>query len=121
MKDTPKSSVRDYLEWIRQLDTTVESPERPEKLPGTIMTLNIRHGGGNRVQGILDAVSTHDPDVLILTEFRENKKCPGTTQGAISSGICVYGISLHHTTGQYGLYRCQAAFRGDYVSAFGRI
>jgi exonuclease III len=38
-----------------------------------IMTFNIRQGGGDRSESILDSISDHDPDVLALTEFRENK------------------------------------------------
>lgn len=38
-----------------------------------VMTFNIRQGGGDRNEVIMDSISSHDPDVLVLTEFRENK------------------------------------------------
>ncbi len=38
-----------------------------------IMTFNIRQGGGNRFDSIINSIKTHNPDVLVLTEFRENK------------------------------------------------
>lgn len=37
-----------------------------------IMTFNIRHGGGTRVDRILDSVFKHDPDTVVFTEYREN-------------------------------------------------
>jgi exodeoxyribonuclease III len=38
-----------------------------------VMTFNIRQGGGDRKERIIDSISCHDPDILVLTEFRENK------------------------------------------------
>ena len=38
-----------------------------------ILTWNIRHGGGTRVTAILDVLSGHSPDVIVLTEFRNNE------------------------------------------------
>ena len=38
-----------------------------------IMGFNIRQGGGNRVESIIKTIEGHNPDVLVLTEFRENK------------------------------------------------
>jgi exonuclease III len=38
-----------------------------------ILTLNIRHGGGNRVKGIIARIANHNADTIVLTEFRENK------------------------------------------------
>jgi exodeoxyribonuclease-3 len=37
-----------------------------------LVTLNIQHGGGKRVPGILDYLSPQNADVIVLTEFREN-------------------------------------------------
>jgi len=38
-----------------------------------IMTLNIRNGGGvHRLDGITRRIEIHSPDVLVLTEYREN-------------------------------------------------
>jgi exodeoxyribonuclease-3 len=34
---------------------------------------NIRHGGGTRVNEIVKSIRRHDPDLVLLTEFRENK------------------------------------------------
>ena len=36
-------------------------------------TFNIRHGGGTRVTQIIESISAHNPDYLLLTEFRNNK------------------------------------------------
>jgi exodeoxyribonuclease III len=37
-----------------------------------ILTLNIRHGGGKRVDRIVGFIRELDPDVLVLTEYRAN-------------------------------------------------
>ena len=39
-----------------------------------IETFNIRHGGGPRVSSILKSIEKHDPDIVLLTEFRNNVK-----------------------------------------------
>jgi exodeoxyribonuclease III len=36
------------------------------------VAFNIRHGGGSRIERIQDVIARHDPDVLILPEFRNN-------------------------------------------------
>ena len=38
-----------------------------------ILTLNIRHGGGNRVNTIMSRLMNQDADILVVTEFRENR------------------------------------------------
>lgn len=38
-----------------------------------IMTFNIRAGGGERCGRIIESIQKHDPDTVVLTEFRENK------------------------------------------------
>ena len=52
------------------------SPNRQsEKI--TIMEWNIRHGGSTgRLSGIIDSIRHHDPDILVLTEFRKNSLEP---------------------------------------------
>ena len=37
-----------------------------------IATLNIRHGGGNRVQNIVSFIHKLSPDCILLTEYRNN-------------------------------------------------
>ena len=37
------------------------------------MTLNILSGGGKRIDKISKYIETHDPDVLIISEFRLGK------------------------------------------------
>lgn len=37
-----------------------------------IATLNIRHGGGKRTSSLLEHISRIDPDILVLTEFRND-------------------------------------------------
>lgn len=34
---------------------------------------NIRHGGGSRVAKIIESIQQHDPDLVLLTEFRQNR------------------------------------------------
>jgi exodeoxyribonuclease III len=36
------------------------------------VAFNIRHGGGSRVEKIQRVITSHNPDVLILSEFRNN-------------------------------------------------
>ncbi len=38
-----------------------------------ILTFNIQHGGGTRILKILDSILNHNPDTIVLTEFRQNK------------------------------------------------
>lgn len=39
-----------------------------------ILTWNLRHGGGNRIEKILNALSKHaDSNIIVLTEFRNNE------------------------------------------------
>ena len=40
------------------------------------MCWNIRHGGGSRIEQIYAAIKSHRPDIVVLTEYREN--APGT-------------------------------------------
>ena len=35
-----------------------------------VYTLNLRAGGGTRLAGVMASIKRHDPDVLVLTEFR---------------------------------------------------
>jgi exodeoxyribonuclease-3 len=39
---------------------------------GRVITWNIKHGGGQRVDRILASVLAHEPQTVVLTEFREN-------------------------------------------------
>jgi len=40
----------------------------------SIVAWNIRQGGGSRVDGILSAILTESPDILVLSEFRNNDR-----------------------------------------------
>lgn len=40
-----------------------------------LLAWNIQHGGGSRLPQIVDVIIAHDPDVIVLTEFRTR---PGT-------------------------------------------
>ncbi len=37
-----------------------------------LLCWNIRHGGGARTHAITDAITGHQPDIVVLTEFRHN-------------------------------------------------
>ena len=37
-----------------------------------IITFNIRHGWGNRIDSILSYILKHNPDIAVITEFRNN-------------------------------------------------
>jgi hypothetical protein len=37
-----------------------------------VVAFNIRHGGGSRIGRIEEVVASHEPDILILPEFRNN-------------------------------------------------
>ena len=52
-----------------------------------IVTLNIRHGGGRRIPGILDYLRSLDADALVLTEFRENSNAPALRTGLAEAGL----------------------------------
>lgn len=41
-----------------------------------IVTLNIQHGGGKRVSKIIDYIRSLQPDLIVLTEYRENANAP---------------------------------------------
>ncbi len=38
-----------------------------------LVTLNIQHGGGNRISAILEYLQSQNADVIVLTEFRANR------------------------------------------------
>jgi exonuclease III len=38
-----------------------------------ILTLNIRHGGGNRIPKLLSRITSYSADIIVLTEFRNNR------------------------------------------------
>lgn len=49
------------------------SSENRQNEKVTIMEWNIRHGGSReRLNGIIETVRHHNPDILVLTEFRKN-------------------------------------------------
>lgn len=52
-----------------------------------LVSLNIRHGGGIRVPGILRYLLSHDPDVIVLTEFRENANAEPLRSGLAAGGL----------------------------------
>ena len=35
-----------------------------------LLSCNLQHGGGTRIQRIIDAMVAHDADVIALSEFR---------------------------------------------------
>jgi endonuclease/exonuclease/phosphatase family metal-dependent hydrolase len=39
----------------------------------TLLTWNIRHGGGTRLARIIEEIAAYDPDVIALTEYRPGK------------------------------------------------
>lgn len=39
-----------------------------------LLVWNIRHGGGERIPRILDTLDRHQPDVVVLTEYRINRR-----------------------------------------------
>lgn len=42
------------------------------RVPLKLLSFNIRHGGGSRIDRIAEVISGHNPDVLVLPEFRNN-------------------------------------------------
>ena len=38
-----------------------------------LLTWNLQHGGGSRIGGIAEALLPYEADVLVLSEFRNNK------------------------------------------------
>lgn len=57
-----------------------------------LVTLNIQHGGGKRIPGILDYLQSQDADVIVLTEFRENSNAETLRSGLVAKGF-------HHFAG----------------------
>ncbi len=51
-------------------------------------TFNIRHGGGVRVANILGSLRRHNPDILLLTEFRNNKRGDEIKSSLSDMGYC---------------------------------
>jgi len=37
-----------------------------------VVTWNLQHGGGKRIDGIIEVLSSHATDLLVLSEFRNN-------------------------------------------------
>ena len=57
-----------------------------------ILTFNIQHGGGTRVSAILESILDHNPDILVLTEFRQNKNAAIIKNNLYKSGY-IYSSS----------------------------
>jgi exodeoxyribonuclease-3 len=57
-----------------------------------VFTLNIRHGGGSRVEKILDEIKAIAADTVVLTEFRNNR-----AGGAIRNGLTATGYECQFT------------------------
>ncbi|MBL8797624.1 MAG: endonuclease/exonuclease/phosphatase family protein [Planctomycetia bacterium] len=51
------------------------------------LTWNIRHGGTSRVEAILAAVQAHAPDLVVLTEFRNNTAGQRLREALASLGL----------------------------------
>ncbi|EIC23635.1 endonuclease/exonuclease/phosphatase family protein [Thiorhodovibrio frisius] len=51
-----------------------------------IVTLNIQHGGGKRIPGILNYLQSQDADAIVLTEFRENSNAEALRFGLAADG-----------------------------------
>ena len=52
-----------------------------------ILSLNIRHGGGSRVDAIIEYLASEAFDVLVLSEFRNNKSGDKIKQFLLSNGF----------------------------------
>lgn len=52
-----------------------------------ILTWNIRHGGGTRAGAISAQLLTHEPDLVVLTEYRENPAGTLIRERLASSGL----------------------------------
>eukprot|EP00456_Euglypha_rotunda_P026667 TRINITY_DN21456_c0_g2_i3.p1 TRINITY_DN21456_c0_g2~~TRINITY_DN21456_c0_g2_i3.p1 ORF type:complete len:233 (+),score=27.18 TRINITY_DN21456_c0_g2_i3:196-894(+) len=55
-----------------------------------IVSLNVRQGGGERVPRLLRYLASVGPDVVVLTEFRQNPNAPLFRQG-----LAALGLSFH--------------------------
>ena len=75
---------------VKQTEVTKEAENLPEK---SIVTWNIRHGGGanERRAAVIAQLLSFDADLLIVTEFRLN-----TTGVAICSALAGAGYALSH-------------------------
>lgn len=51
------------------------------------ITLNIRHGGGRRIPQLVAFLKGHAPDVVVLTEFREDKNASTLRSELASMGL----------------------------------
>jgi exodeoxyribonuclease III len=58
-----------------------------------LLTLNLQHGGGNRIDRIAELVLSHRPDIAILTEYR------ATTGPALSAKLAAGGL-LHQASSE---------------------
>jgi endonuclease/exonuclease/phosphatase family metal-dependent hydrolase len=65
-----------------------------------ILSWNIRHGGGSRVIRIQSVIADHKPDILILSEFRNNAA----------------GLNLRHWLSDFG-HKFQAAGNAQAATA----
>ena len=52
-----------------------------------ILTWNIRHGGGTRADAISAQLLTHEPDLVVLTEYRENPAGASIRERLATSGL----------------------------------
>ena len=64
----------------------------------TLISLNIRSGGGNRVAAIRQFLESHRPDVIVLTEWRNNRCAYDFIAWMKSSGFLFYDALSDGTT-----------------------
>ena len=58
-----------------------------ESDPLRVCTLNIRHGGGRRVEQLLADINAIDADTIVLTEFRNNRAGIEIRNGLTTTGL----------------------------------
>jgi hypothetical protein len=46
------------------------SKNEENKISMKLIEWNIRHGGSKRIPGIIESLAHHNPDIVILTEYR---------------------------------------------------
>jgi exonuclease III len=52
-----------------------------------LLTLNIRHGGGRQMPAILAGLLRHEPDLVVLSEYRNNRAGEHLREGLAAAGL----------------------------------
>jgi exodeoxyribonuclease-3 len=82
--------------YLNSMNAKSDKPAPERQRPLRLVEFNVRHGGGKQGAAIAAALARHNPDVIVLTEYRESNG------GAILDPVREVGLTHSATSGVTG-------------------